>query len=167
MADAGRLADLVIGASGAILFGLPTPVGRPIGASTTGYFPTFTLAFTLPLPRRRFEIDIQPDHRLLAWRQITAPKVGADDEVDDIDLVVALRQSLAGAEAWSCRMKTSRRIAVIAAREVTRLAAIAAERAAQAESIRAAPSFRPLTAAETEALLGGELLASLNGMRVS
>ena len=35
-----------------------------------------------------------------------------------------------------------------------------AERAADAEGIRVASSFRPLTEAETEAFLGGELLAA-------
>jgi 4'-phosphopantetheinyl transferase EntD len=61
--------------------------------------------------------------------------------------------------------RTRRRIAVIR-REVKRLAGIAAERAAPAESrkcaeIRAHSSFRSLTAAETESILGGELLAAL------
>ena len=59
-------------------------------------------------------------------------------------------------------MKVSRRIAAIAAREVKRLAAIAAERAAALEGIRRQrPSFRPLSKAETEAFLSGELLAAL------
>ena len=61
--------------------------------------------------------------------------------------------------------KTSRRIVVIAAREVKRFAAHAAMRAAQAESVRAVPSFRPLTEAETATILCGELLASLSGVR--
>ena len=60
-------------------------------------------------------------------------------------------------------MKVSRRIAVLAAREVERFAAHVAERAAPAESIRKQRvSFRPLTAAEAEATLGGELLAALS-----
>ena len=59
-------------------------------------------------------------------------------------------------------MRVSRRIAVLAPREVKRLAAIAAERAAQAESVRISrPSFRPLSEAETEAFLGIDLLAAL------
>ena len=63
-------------------------------------------------------------------------------------------------------MKVNRRIAVIAAREVKRLAAHAAMRAALPEGIRKQrPSFRPLTEAETEALLGVELLAALSDMR--
>jgi hypothetical protein len=63
-------------------------------------------------------------------------------------------------------MRVSRRIAVIAGREVKRLAARAAMRASRKpESICAAPSFRPLTAAEAEMLLGGELLAALSGAR--
>ena len=60
-------------------------------------------------------------------------------------------------------MKTSRRIAAIAAREVKRLAAVAAERTARAESFHKQPSFRPLTEVEAEALLGVELLAALSG----
>jgi hypothetical protein len=70
-------------------------------------------------------------------------------------------------------MKTSRRIAVIAAREIKRLVAQIAMRAAQAESTatcqvhltRSPPSFRPLTDSEAGALLGGELLAALSGAR--
>lgn len=54
------------------------------------------------------------------------------------------------------------RIALIR-REVKQLAAIAVERAAQAESVRAKPSFRPLTSAEAETLVGGEVLAALGG----
>jgi hypothetical protein len=61
-------------------------------------------------------------------------------------------------------MKVSRRIAVIAAREISRFVAVVAERAAQAES-RGSPSFRPLTEAEIEAILGGDLLAALSGAR--
>ena len=60
-------------------------------------------------------------------------------------------------------MKTSHRVVAIAMREVRLLAAIAAARAAQVESLRAAPGFRPLTAAEAEAILGAELLAALAG----
>ena len=60
-----------------------------------------------------------------------------------------------------------RRIATIIAIEVRRLAAIAAARAAQAaEGTRSSrPSFRPLSEAETEAILGDELLAALSGVR--
>jgi hypothetical protein len=62
--------------------------------------------------------------------------------------------------------KVSRRIVVIAAREVNRLADHAAERAVRAEGTRSSrPSFLPLAEAETEALLGGELLAALSGAR--
>jgi hypothetical protein len=57
-------------------------------------------------------------------------------------------------------MKVCYRVAILR-RQVKRLAAIAAERAAQAEGIRGVPSFRRLTAAETKAFLGGELLAKL------
>lgn len=47
-------------------------------------------------------------------------------------------------------------------REVRRLAVIAAERrAVQAQSVRAAPSFRPLTEDEAEVVVGTELLAAL------
>jgi hypothetical protein len=53
-------------------------------------------------------------------------------------------------------MKTSRRIAAIAAREVKRLAAVAAERTARAESFHKQPSFRLLTEAETEVILGAD-----------
>ena len=61
-------------------------------------------------------------------------------------------------------MKVSRRIAVLAAREVKRLVALIAMRAAPPESIRKQrPTFRPLSEAETEACLGGELLAALSG----
>jgi hypothetical protein len=62
-------------------------------------------------------------------------------------------------------MKISHRIAAIAAREVKRLAAIAAERTARAGSFRKPPSFRPLTEAESEAILGVELLMALSGVR--
>ena len=64
-------------------------------------------------------------------------------------------------------VKLSRRIAIIAAREVQRFVAAASERVAQAERAHGhkRPSFRPLTEAETEAMLGGELLASLSGVR--
>ena len=70
-------------------------------------------------------------------------------------------------------MKLSRRVAAIAAREIKQLVAQVAMRAAQAESTaacqvhltRSPPSFRPLTEAESEALLGGELLAALSGVR--
>jgi hypothetical protein len=40
-------------------------------------------------------------------------------------------------------------------------AAVAEKHTAQAESSRAAPSFRPLNAAEAEALVGAELLTTL------
>ena len=61
-------------------------------------------------------------------------------------------------------MRISPRIAVITARELKRFIALAAMRASRKpESIRAAPSFRPLTAAEAEVILGGELLAALSG----
>ena len=64
-------------------------------------------------------------------------------------------------------MRARRRITRILLIEVRRLAAHAAMRAAQAaEGNRSSrQSFRPLTAAETEALLGGELLAALSGVR--
>ena len=63
-------------------------------------------------------------------------------------------------------MKLSRRIAAITIREARRFAAVAAARAGRtAEPIRKQPSFRPLTDSETEALLGGELLAALSGVR--
>ena len=62
-------------------------------------------------------------------------------------------------------MKISRRIAAIAAREVKRLAAIAAERAVRAEGFHKQPSFRPLTDTETEAILGGRLWTALSGAR--
>jgi hypothetical protein len=63
-------------------------------------------------------------------------------------------------------MKVSRRIAVIAAREVRRFVAMAAERATLPESVRKQrPSFRPLSDAETEAFLGIDLLAALSGAR--
>ena len=63
-------------------------------------------------------------------------------------------------------MKVSRRIAATAAREIKRLAAIAAERATLPESVRKQrPSFRPLSDAETEALLGVELLPALSDVR--
>ena len=63
-------------------------------------------------------------------------------------------------------MRLSRRIAVVTARELKRFVAHAAARASrEPESIRAAPSFRPLSAAEAEALLGGEFLAALSGAR--
>ena len=64
-------------------------------------------------------------------------------------------------------MKTSRRIAATAFREVRRFAARAAERSAQidrAKMPRSTSSFRPLTEAESEALLGDELLAALSGV---
>ena len=63
--------------------------------------------------------------------------------------------------------EVSRRIAVIAAREVRRFVVMASMRAGRRpESIRGScPSFRPLTEAETEAYLGGELLAALSGVR--
>jgi hypothetical protein len=60
-------------------------------------------------------------------------------------------------------MNIRRRIAVVR-REVKRLAA---ERAAEAESPRAAPSFRPLTEAETESILDDDLLASLTDVLTS
>ena len=60
-------------------------------------------------------------------------------------------------------MRISRRIAVITARELKRFIARAAMRADALREHRAAPSFRPLTAAEAEAILGGELLAALSG----
>jgi hypothetical protein len=63
-------------------------------------------------------------------------------------------------------MNIRRRIAVVR-REVKRLAAIAAERAAQAQSPRAAPSFRPLTEAETESIFSDDLLASLTDVLTS
>ena len=62
-------------------------------------------------------------------------------------------------------MKVNRRIAVVAAREVKRLAAIAAERAVRAESFHKQPSFRRLTDSETEAILGGRLWTALSGAR--
>ena len=64
-------------------------------------------------------------------------------------------------------MNVSFRIATIAAREVKRFASLAAERAGrEADRIRdSRPTFRPLTAAEAEAMLGGELLAALSGVR--
>ena len=65
-------------------------------------------------------------------------------------------------------MKTSRGIAVIAFREIRRFATITAERAAQidrAKMPRSTSSLRPLSEAETEAILGGELLAALSGVR--
>jgi hypothetical protein len=47
-------------------------------------------------------------------------------------------------------------------RELKRFTALAALRASRKpESIRAAPSFRRLTAAEAEVILGGELLTAL------
>jgi hypothetical protein len=46
-------------------------------------------------------------------------------------------------------MKLRHRITAVARREIRRLAAITTARAAQPESIRAAPRFRLLTAAET------------------
>ena len=52
------------------------------------------------------------------------------------------------------------RIALIR-REVKQLAAIAEKRAAEAESSRAAPRFRPLTETETETILGADLLAAV------
>ena len=62
-------------------------------------------------------------------------------------------------------MKVPRRIAVLAAREVKRLVAVAAKRAGREEerTRKQRPSFRPLTDSETEALLGDELLAALSG----
>lgn len=48
-------------------------------------------------------------------------------------------------------------------RQVKQLAAAAEKGAAQAERIRAAPSFRPLTEFETDAMVGGGLLAALAG----
>jgi hypothetical protein len=60
---------------------------------------------------------------------------------------------------------TQRRITVIRW-QVKRLAAIAAERAAQAESIRGSDRFRPLTEAEAEALVGGEFLTNHVGIGV-
>lgn len=62
-------------------------------------------------------------------------------------------------------MKTSRRIALIAAREVRRLAAMAAERAVRAESFHKQSSFRPLTDSETKAILGGRLWTALSDAR--
>ena len=65
-------------------------------------------------------------------------------------------------------MKTSRRIARVVLIEARRLAAIVAKRSAQidrAKMPRSTSSFRPLTEAESEALLGGELLAALSGVR--
>ena len=60
-------------------------------------------------------------------------------------------------------MKARRRIAIYIMIEVQRLAALVAKRAAQAESMRKQRvSFRPLTEAEIEAYLGGELLAALS-----
>jgi hypothetical protein len=50
---------------------------------------------------------------------------------------------------------------VITRREVKRLVTIAKGRAAEAESPRAAPSFRPLCEAEAEAIVGAELLAEV------
>jgi hypothetical protein len=57
-------------------------------------------------------------------------------------------------------MNVCQRLAV-ARRAVELLAAVAEKHAAQAESSRAAPSFRPLSAAEAEALIGAELLTTL------
>jgi hypothetical protein len=50
-----------------------------------------------------------------------------------------------------------RRIAIVR-REVKQLAAIAAERAAEAKTGPAAPSYRPLTESETATIVGAELL---------
>ena len=58
-------------------------------------------------------------------------------------------------------MKVSRRVAVIASREVKQLAARAVMRAALPKGVRKRRlSFRPLTEAESEAILGGELPAA-------
>ena len=67
-------------------------------------------------------------------------------------------------------MRTRRRIRVvtaIAAREAKRFAALVAMRAGReaASSLKRRPGFRPLTEAEAEAILGGELLAALSGVR--
>ena len=89
----------------------------------------------------------------------------------ELDHITRVTRSLRDCERreramLSCRsalempMKVSRRIAVVAAREVKWLVAVAAMRAALPERIRnQRPSFRPLSEAETEAILGGELLA--------
>jgi hypothetical protein len=50
---------------------------------------------------------------------------------------------------------------LVARREVRKFVGLAEKCAAQAQSPRAAPSFRALTEAEAEALLGGELLAAV------
>lgn len=60
-------------------------------------------------------------------------------------------------------MKLRRRVAAIR-RQVERLAAIAAERAVQAEYVPRR-NLRPLSEAESEALVGAELLAALGGAR--
>jgi hypothetical protein len=60
-------------------------------------------------------------------------------------------------------MNVCQRIAVIR-REVKRIAGIAAARAAQTESPRAAPSFRPLNEAEVAALVGRELAIAEDAM---
>ena len=57
-------------------------------------------------------------------------------------------------------MKVCFRIAAVR-RQVKRFAAIAAECAMEAESIHTAASFRPLSEAETEAIVGGDLLATI------
>jgi hypothetical protein len=57
-------------------------------------------------------------------------------------------------------LKIRHRVAIIR-RQVKRLVAIAAERAVQAESPHATPSFRSLSEAEAESFLGNELLARL------
>jgi hypothetical protein len=61
-------------------------------------------------------------------------------------------------------MKVCYRVAGVC-RQVKRFAAIAAERAAQAERIRAAPSFRALAESETETILVDELPTALAGAR--
>ena len=63
-------------------------------------------------------------------------------------------------------MKTSRRIARSPSASLKRLAALVAERAGrEAESRSSRLSFQPLSEAEAEATLGGELWAALSSDR--
>ena len=61
-------------------------------------------------------------------------------------------------------MRVSYRVAILR-REVEQLAAIVVERMVEAERVRAAPSFRPLTESETATIVGADLMAALGGAR--
>jgi hypothetical protein len=62
------------------------------------------------------------------------------------------------------RRRRATRQLLVARREVRRFAT-AEKRAAAVESPRAAPSFRPLSESETEAIVGAELLAKLTRLK--